>query len=53
MNSLLIALECRQRNCYCIVPNEFCVLEMTEIPIVIDLVSELGTSLETPSSVIM
>jgi len=53
MNCLLIALKRRHRNCYCVVPNVFCLVETTEILIVIDVVCEVGKSLETPSNVIL
>jgi hypothetical protein len=53
MNCLLIALKRRDQNCYCVVPNVFCIVEMTEILIIIDVVCEVGNSLETPSNVIL
>jgi len=53
MNCLLIRLKRRHRNCYCHVPNAFCIAEMTEILIVIDIVREVGKSLDTPSNVIL
>jgi len=34
-------------------PNVFCIIEMTEILIMIDVVCEVGNSLETPSDVIL
>jgi len=51
MYCLLIALRGRQQICSCIVPNVFCIVETTEILIVIDVVCEVGKSLETPSNV--
>jgi len=53
MNSLLIALKRRHRNCHWVVPNVFCIVQMTEILIMIDVVCEVGKSLETPSNVIL
>jgi hypothetical protein len=53
MNCLLIALKRHHQNCYCVVPNVFCIVEMTEILIVIDVVCKVGKSLETPSNVIL
>jgi len=53
MNCLLIALKRRHRNCYCVVPNVFCIVETTEILIVINVVCEVGKSLETRSNVIL
>jgi len=53
MNCLLIAWKRRHRNCYCVVLNVFCIVETTEILIVIDVVCEGGKSLQTPSNVIL
>jgi len=53
MNCLLITLKRRHRNFYCVVPNVFCIVEMTEILIVINVVCEVGKSLETASNVIL
>jgi len=53
MNCLPIPLKRRHRNFYCVVPNVFCMVETTEILIVINLVCEVGKSLETPSNVIL
>jgi len=53
MNCLLNALKRRHRNCCSVVPNVFCIVETTEILIVIDVVCEVGKSLETPSNVIL
>jgi len=53
MNCLFVALKRHHRNSYCIVLNVFCIFEMTEILIVIDVVCEVGKSLETPSNVIL
>jgi len=53
MNCLLIALKRRHRKYYRVVPNVFCIVETTEILIVLDIVCEVGKSLETPSNVIL
>jgi len=53
MNCFLFTLKGRHRNCYCVVPNSFCIVEATEILMVIDVVCEVGKSLETPSNVIL
>ena len=53
MNCLLVALKRRHGNCYCIVPNVFGSVQITEILIVIDVVCEVGKSLETPTNVIL
>jgi len=53
MSCLLVALERGHRNCYCIVPNVFCIVETTDILIVIDILCEGGKSLKTPSNVIL
>jgi hypothetical protein len=53
MNCLLIALKRSHRNCYCVVPNVYCIVETTEILIVIDVVCKVGKCLETPSNVIL
>jgi len=53
MNCLLVALKRRDRNCYCVVLNAFCIVETTEILIMINLVCEVSNSLETPSNVIL
>jgi len=53
MKCSLIALKRGDRNCYCVVPNVFCIVETTEILIVIDVVCEVSKSLETPSNVIL
>ena len=52
MNSLLVAFKRRRRNSDCVVPNVVCFVEITEIPMVIDVVCEVGKSLITPSNVI-
>ena len=52
MNYLLVALKRCHQNCYWVVPNVLCIVETTEILILIDLVCEVGKSLETPSNVI-
>jgi len=52
-NYLFVALRRLHWNCYCVVPNVLCIVEMTEILIVIDIVCEVGKSLETPSNVIL
>ena len=53
MNCFLIAFKRRNRNCCWVVRNESCILEMTARMIVIDVVCEVGKSLETPSNVIL
>jgi len=53
MNCLLVALIRHHWNCYCIVPNVLSIVETTAILIVIDVVCEVGKSLETPSNVIL
>jgi hypothetical protein len=53
MNCLLITLKRRRQNCYCVVPNVSCIVETTEILIVINVVCEVGKSLETASNVIL
>jgi len=53
MNCLLIALKRRHRNWYCVVPNVFCIVERTEILIVLDIVCKVNKSLDTPSNVIL
>jgi len=53
LNYLLVALKRYHRNWYSIVPNVLCIIQMTEILIVIDVVCEVGEYLETPSNVIL
>jgi len=53
MNCWLIEWKSRHRNFYCIVLNVFSILETTEILIIIDVVCEVGNSLETPCNVIL
>ena len=53
MNCLLFTLERLHWNCYWVVPNVFCIVERTAILIVIDIVCEVGKSLETQSNVIL
>jgi len=53
INCLLIAVNRRHRKCCCIVPNVFSILERTETLIMIDVLCEVGKSLETPSNVIL
>jgi len=45
MNCLLVALTRCHRSCYCIEPTVFCIIELTEILIVINIVGEVGMSL--------
>jgi hypothetical protein len=52
-NYLLVELERHHRNCYSVVPNVLFIVEMTEILIMIDIVCEVGKSLETPRNVIL
>ena len=51
MNCLPLALKRHHRNCYCVVANVFSIIETTEILIVIDIVCNVGKSLETPTDV--
>jgi len=53
MNNLQIALTRCHPNSYRVVPNIFCIIETTEIVIVIDAVCEVWKSLETLSNVIL
>jgi len=53
MNCLLVALKRCHRNCYSVVLNVFCIIETTDLLIMIDIVSEAGKSLETPRNVIL
>jgi len=53
MNCLLVVLKRHHPNCYCDVLNGFCIVETTQVLIVIDIVFEVGKSLETPSNVIL
>jgi hypothetical protein len=53
MNSLLVALNRRQRNCYFVVLTVFCILEMMEILIVINVVCEASKSHKTSYDVIL
>ena len=53
MNCWLIALGRCHRNCYRVVPNVFCIVEMTEKLVAINVDCEVGKSLETPSNVIL
>jgi len=53
MNCLLVALKRHHWNCYCVVLNVFCIIEMTEILTIIDVVFEVGKSLEIPSNVVL
>jgi len=53
MNCLLSTLKRSHRNYYCVVPNVFCFIQTTGIPMVINVVCEVGKSLETPSNVIL
>jgi len=49
-NCLLFALKSGHRNCYCVLPNVFCIVGTTEILIMIDIVCEVSNSPETPSN---
>jgi len=53
MNCLLLAVKRHHENFYKVVVHAFCIVETTEIQIVIDVVCEVGKSLETPSNVIL
>ena len=53
LNCLLVALKRHHRNCNCVVPNVFCIVETTEILIEIDVVCKVGKSLETQHNVIL
>ena len=52
-NCFLVTLQRRPRNCCCILPNVFCIVQRTEILILNDVVCEVGKSLERPSNVIL
>jgi len=52
-NCLCIILKWCHWNCYRIILNVVCTIEMTEVLIVIDIVCEVGKSLETPSNLIL
>jgi len=45
MNCLHVRLTRHHWNCCCIVPNEICIVETTEILMVIDVICEIGKSL--------
>jgi len=53
MSYLLVTLERCHQNCFHIVPKVFCIVETTDVLIVIDVVCEVGKSLETLSDVIL
>jgi hypothetical protein len=53
MKYLLMALKWYYWNSYCIIPNPFCIVETTELLIIIDVVCEVSKSLETPSKAIL
>jgi len=53
MNCLCIASKWRHWNCYCVVPNVFCIVGMTGILTVIDIVCEVTKSIAIPSNVIV
>jgi len=53
MYCLLVAFNRHHSNLYCVQPNVFCIVVTTEKLIVIDVVCEVGTSLETTSHVIL
>jgi len=53
MNGLCVELKRRHQNCYNIIRNVSCIVEMTQILIMLDIVSEVGKPLETPSNVIL
>jgi hypothetical protein len=53
MNCVYVTLNRCHWNCYHFVPNVFCLIETTEILIVINVVCEVGKSLETPCNVIL
>jgi len=53
MNCLLVALKRCHRNCYCIVRNAFSIIATSDILVVINVVSDVGKYLETPSTVIL
>jgi hypothetical protein len=50
---LLVALKRDHRNCYWVVQNECCIIEPSGILIVIDVVCEVGKSVETPRNMIL
>jgi hypothetical protein len=53
MNCLLIAVKRRHLDWYCLASNVFSIVQMTQTLIGIDVVYEVGKSLETPSNVIL
>jgi len=53
VNFLLITWKRCHQKCYCVVPTVFCIVETTEILIVIPVVCEVGKSFETPSDVVL
>jgi len=53
MNSWLVALKSRHQNCYYIEPNVICIVDTTEILIVINVVNEVSNSLEITNNVIL
>jgi hypothetical protein len=53
INCLLMALTRPHWNCYSLGPNVFCIFATTEILILIDILCEVGKSLETSNNVIL
>lgn len=47
MNRFLDAFKRSDQNCYCIVPNEFWVIETTEILLVMYVICDVNNSIET------
>jgi hypothetical protein len=52
-NCLLVGLKRRHQNSCRIELNVFCIVQTTELLIVIDIVCEVGQPLETPTNVIL
>jgi hypothetical protein len=53
MNCLLIALRRGHWNFFCIITNVLCIEKTTERLIVLDVLGEVGKSLETGSIVVL
>jgi len=53
MNILVVTLKWGYQNCYYVVPNVFGIVDATEKLIMIEVVCEVGKSLETSSNVIL
>jgi len=53
LNCLLVAFKSHHHNCHCVEPNKFCIIEITRILNVIDVVWEIGRSVKPPCNVIL